>query len=183
MRTVSAATRAAILFTGSSNDSPNRTPTASVDASFTTWTFSGSGLSATLRIVTGTSRRRWTDAAIESELRARCAELGHFPTRAELVASGLRGLWDAIRSTDGVEAWRTRVQAGQPASQEEITAGQPASQEEITAGQPASQEEITAGQPASQEEITARAYELYQSGAAGDAVDHWLAAERELTPK
>jgi hypothetical protein len=70
--------------------------------------------------VTTRSRRRWTDTTIESELRARRTELGHFPTRAELVADGLRGLWDAIRSTDGVEAWRARVEREPLASPEEI---------------------------------------------------------------
>jgi hypothetical protein len=96
-----------------------------------------------------TSRRRWTDTAIESELRARCAELGHFPTRAELVASGFRGLWDAIRTTDGVEAWRARIEAEQRSP--------------------------------SHDEIAARAYELYESNAPGDAAAHWLSAERQLT--
>jgi Protein of unknown function (DUF2934) len=55
------------------------------------------------------TRRRWTDAAIESELRVQTAELGHFPTRAELAARGLRGLWDAMRSSGGVDPWRDRV--------------------------------------------------------------------------
>jgi len=69
------------------------------------------------------TRRRWTDAAIESELRVQSAELGHFPTRSELVACGLRGLWDAMRSSGGVDAWRERVQRIPPAaSHEEIAA-------------------------------------------------------------
>ena len=57
----------------------------------------------------GITRRRWTDATIESELRAQTAELGHFPTRSDLVARGMRGLWDAMRSSGGVDAWRDRV--------------------------------------------------------------------------
>jgi hypothetical protein len=56
------------------------------------------------------TRRRWTHAAIENELRVQSAELGHFPTRSELVACGLRGLWDAMRSSGGVDAWRERMQ-------------------------------------------------------------------------
>jgi hypothetical protein len=56
-----------------------------------------------------THRRRWTDDAIERELRAQYAALGHFPTRAELVAHGLRGLWDAMRAHGGVESWRERL--------------------------------------------------------------------------
>ena len=58
----------------------------------------------------GTRRRRWTDAAIERELRLQSADLGHFPTRSDLVARGLRGLWDAMRSAGGVDAWRERLQ-------------------------------------------------------------------------
>jgi hypothetical protein len=95
-----------------------------------------------------TSRRRWSDETIEAELRARCAEFGHFPTRAELVACGVRGLWDAMRSTDGVEAWRERVEASPSASHEQIAT---------------------------------RAYELYERGAPGDHLAHWLTAERELS--
>ena len=44
------------------------------------------------------------------ELRVQSAELGRFPTRSDLVARGLRGLWDAMRSSGGVDAWRERVQ-------------------------------------------------------------------------
>lgn len=66
-------------------------------------------------------RRRWTDATIASELEVQTAELGHFPTRSELVACGLRGLWDAMRSSGGVDAWRERVQRIPPSpSHEEI---------------------------------------------------------------
>lgn len=54
-------------------------------------------------------RRRWTDVAIETELRVQVAAFGHFPTRSELVGCGLRGLWDAMRSSGGVDAWRERV--------------------------------------------------------------------------
>jgi hypothetical protein len=34
--------------------------------------------------------------------------------------------------------------------------------------------------PPSHEQIARRAYELHRSGAEGDALAHWLAAEREL---
>jgi Protein of unknown function (DUF2934) len=34
--------------------------------------------------------------------------------------------------------------------------------------------------PPSHEQIAHRAYELHRSGAEGDALAHWLAAEREL---
>jgi hypothetical protein len=60
----------------------------------------------------GSKRRRWTDAVIESELRLQSAELGHFPTRSDLVARGLRSLWDAMRAAGGVDFWRERVQGG-----------------------------------------------------------------------
>jgi hypothetical protein len=56
-----------------------------------------------------TRRRRWTDATIEHELRLQSADLGHFPTRSDLVARGLRGLWDAMRSAGGADAWRERL--------------------------------------------------------------------------
>jgi Arc/MetJ-type ribon-helix-helix transcriptional regulator len=98
---------------------------------------------------TTTRRRRWTDKTIEDELRAQSAALGHFPTRSELVAAGLRGLWDAMRADGGTDAWRARINGGSSAP--------------------------------SHEAIAARAYDLYESGADGDHVEHWLAAERELS--
>jgi Arc/MetJ-type ribon-helix-helix transcriptional regulator len=95
-----------------------------------------------------TRRRRWTDRTIEDELRRQSAELGHFPTRSELVAAGLRGLWDAMRADGGADAWQARVDGGSSAPPHAA--------------------------------IAARAFELYERGAPGDQVDHWLAAEREL---
>jgi len=107
------------------------------------------------------ARRRWTDASIESELRAQSAELGHFPTRAELVAKGLRGLWDAMRSSSGgVDGWRERLD-GDPSA-------------------PSSERDPSAP---SREEIAVRAYELYAQGVPGDAETHWFAAEEELISK
>jgi hypothetical protein len=71
--------------------------------------------------MTTTPRRRWTDAAIESELRTWFAELGHFPTRQELVARGQRALWDAMRSAGGLDAWRERISTnGSAASPQDI---------------------------------------------------------------
>jgi DUF2934 family protein len=139
--------------------------------------------------VTTTTRRRWTDAAIETELRAVSADLGHFPTRPELVSRGMRGLWDAMRSSEGVDAWRERLEAGQSAPDEEIAytnGGQSAPQDEMAhsnGAHPAPHAETahTNGVgPATHEEIAARAYELYEGGNPGGSVDHWLAAEREL---
>ncbi len=43
------------------------------------------------------TRRRWTQETIEAELRSLIAELGHFPTRSELDARGLSGLYKAMR--------------------------------------------------------------------------------------
>jgi hypothetical protein len=93
-------------------------------------------------------RRRWNDETIQAELSAQIAALGHFPTRAELVASGLRGLWDAMRADGGVESWQARLSGGEPAP--------------------------------SHDAIAVRAYELYEHGAPGGHVEHWLAAERQL---
>jgi hypothetical protein len=47
---------------------------------------------------------------------------------------------------------------------------------------PQSRADSPSGPPAppSHEQIAQRAYELHRSGAEGDALAHWLAAEREL---
>jgi hypothetical protein len=97
-----------------------------------------------------TPRRRWTEDTIEAELQTQIDALGHFPTRAELVSAGLRGLWDAMRAGDGADAWRERMNGGSATP--------------------------------SPDAIASRAYELYEQGAPGDHVEHWLAAERELNP-
>jgi len=91
--------------------------------------------------------RRWTDARIENDLRAAIAELGEFPTRAQLVALGQRSLWDAMRGTGGAEQWRQR---------------------------------LTEHAVPTPDQIAERAYFLFEAGADGDSVAHWLAAEREL---
>ena len=116
---------------------------------------------------TNKTRRRWTDATIETELFAVTDELGHFPTRAELAARGLRGLWDAMRASGGVDAWRERApQAPAGARAPDAPAEAPAP-------------DAPAG--ASRDQIAVRAYELYEQGHPGDADAHWLAAERDLT--
>ena len=106
---------------------------------------------------TSTTRRRWTDTAIESELRTQTSQLGHFPTRSELVARGLRGLWDAMRASGGVEVWEARLENGAAAPTQDAVRPAPM-----------------------QEEIAKLAYELYERGEPGDAVTHWLAAEQQL---
>lgn len=136
------------------------------------------------------SRRRWTESTIESELRGQLAELGHFPTRAELVARGLRGLWDAMmRTAGGVETWQERLQE-RPS--QEATASQPTPSPGIAAGdgQTRAVDGTASGQrdvespnsapTASREDIAARAYEIYESGAVGDSTAHWLEAEQQL---
>jgi hypothetical protein len=111
------------------------------------------------------TRKRWTDTAIETELRAQCDELGHFPTRAELSANGLRNLWDAMRRAGGVDSWRRRVESRAMAD------GAPSGIAAAVIGQG----EI------SPQQIAVRAYEMYEHGDPGDALEHWLAAEYELT--
>jgi hypothetical protein len=113
---------------------------------------------APMSVITKSSRR-WTETTIENELRTQIGELGHFPTRAELVARGLRGLWDAMRSTDGVDAWRERLANGPVVATETGNGHDPAT---------------------SREQIELLAYELYERGAPGSPLDHWLQAERTL---
>ena len=42
------------------------------------------------------------------------------------------------------------------------------------------QDRVTLHSPPTPEQIAERAYQLYEAGADGDSVAHWLAAEREL---
>jgi hypothetical protein len=93
-----------------------------------------------------TTRRRWTEDTIDAELRPLVAELGRFPTRSELAARGLGGLYAALCRTGGVGAWRAR---------------------------------LAAPRAIAHEDIARHAYFLSQAGG-GDAVAHWLQAEREL---
>ncbi len=130
------------------------------------------------------TRKRWTDLAIETELRAQCDELGHFPSRRELAAAGQRNLWDAIRRAGGVDSWRRRMDSplevdGAPVDGAPVDGppvhGAPVNEARahIAAfeGAPA---EISADQ------IAVRAFELYEHGTPGDALAHWFAAEDEL---
>jgi hypothetical protein len=66
------------------------------------------------------TRRRWTEDTIDTELRALVAQLGHFPTRSELAARGLSGLYGALGRTGGVSRWRTRMSAPRAVDHEEI---------------------------------------------------------------
>ncbi len=106
-------------------------------------------------------RRRWTEDNIESELRAEQSALGHFPSRAELVSHGLRGLWDAATRTGGIEAWRARL-AGPDAPADRSTP--------IT----------IQDQRDERDRVAEAAYYRWLNGAGGDEVEHWLEAEREL---
>ncbi len=144
------------------------------------------------------SRRRWTESTIESQLRVQLAELGHFPTRAELVARGLRGLWDALRSAGGVEVWQARLEGAgnaeartpqavpglddQPSQDGAANLDDVSSGNEASSGNDASSHSETPGtsRTVSHGEIEVRAFELYERGATGDAVTHWLDAEQEL---
>jgi hypothetical protein len=66
------------------------------------------------------TRRRWTDDMIDAELRSVVAELGRFPTRSELAARGLGGLYAALCRTGGVSAWRARLAVPRAIAHEEI---------------------------------------------------------------
>jgi hypothetical protein len=54
-------------------------------------------------------RHTWTDASILEHLEPIVDELGRMPTRADLRAHGLLGLWEAMRRRGGVESWEARV--------------------------------------------------------------------------
>ena len=45
----------------------------------------------------------------------------------------------------------------------------------------AAREAIAAAGPVTHEQIATRAYEIHLAGGGGDALEHWLRAERELT--
>jgi hypothetical protein len=67
-----------------------------------------------------TTRRRWTEATIDAELRPLVAELGRFPTRPELAARGLTGLYRALARTGGTDMWRARLSAPRSVAHDEI---------------------------------------------------------------
>ena len=111
------------------------------------------------------SRRRWTEDTIESELRAQQDALGHFPSRAELVSQGLRGLWDAATRLGGIEAWKGRLACP------EAHAGR---------STPPTHTITITDRRRPQDRVAEAAYYRWLSGAGGDEVEHWLEAEREL---
>jgi hypothetical protein len=71
------------------------------------------------------------------------------------------------RKNPAARPTRTRTALGLPRRRKAM----PASRADSAARPPA---------PPSHEQIARRAYELHRSGAEGDALAHWLAAEREL---
>jgi hypothetical protein len=100
------------------------------------------------------ARRRWTGETIDSALQQLIAELGRFPSRAELVARGQRGRWEAMRNRGGVDRWRQQAEAA--------------------AGS-------RVAEPISYQRVAARAYQLYQQGQPGDAISYWFTAEAQLS--
>jgi hypothetical protein len=54
-------------------------------------------------------RHTWTDQSILEHLEPIVDELGRMPTRADLRAHGLLGLWEAMRRRGGVDSWEARV--------------------------------------------------------------------------
>ena len=56
-----------------------------------------------------TTRRRWTDAALEAVLEPIVADLGRMPTRRELTDRSVGGAWSAMQRHGGVDAWRERL--------------------------------------------------------------------------
>lgn len=58
-----------------------------------------------------TTRRRWTEASIETELAPIVAELGRMPTRRELSDRGCGAAWSAMQRHGGVAVWRERLTA------------------------------------------------------------------------
>jgi hypothetical protein len=67
-----------------------------------------------------TTRRRWTEETIDAELRPLVAQLGRFPTRPELTARGLGGLYGALARTGGVSMWRSRLSGPRPVAHDDI---------------------------------------------------------------
>ena len=54
-------------------------------------------------------RHTWTDSSILEHLEPIVDELGRMPSRTDLRAHGLLGLWEAMRRRGGVDAWEARV--------------------------------------------------------------------------
>jgi hypothetical protein len=107
-----------------------------------------------------TTRRRWTDESITTELRPIVAELGRMPTRRELTDRGVGGAWSAMQRRGGVAAWAERLTPA-PGS-----------------APPAVAEASPLAAP-TRLDIERRAYFIaHERG--GDPVGNWLAAEAEL---
>lgn len=108
------------------------------------------------------ARRTWTDAAVEAEILLITRELGRFPRRADLAERGVGGLWEAMRRRGGIDAWRERAA---PLGDAGPGAGLAAAE---------------AAPAPLREDVERAAYFLYENGHPGDAVTHWLTAERLL---
>ena len=117
---------------------------------------------ATLRAMTTSTRRQWTDETIREALLPIATELGRFPRRNELTERGIGALWSAMGRRGGVDAWREIV------AQELAT---PAA----TAAEPAAP---LAGP--SEEEVRIAAYFMFRNGHPGGPESHWHAAQQEL---
>ncbi len=132
-------------------------------------------------MTTHTSRRRWTEPVIEEELSTLTAKLGRFPDRKDLVAEGLRSLWEAMQRGDGVDAWRERL-TGARQTADTGPAIEPVDIEPADTEQVDIEPAAAAGSSPTPttEQIAELAYKLHEDGVEGDQLSHWLAAERLL---
>ena len=62
-------------------------------------------------------RHTWTEDSILEHLEPIVDELGRMPTRSDLRAHGLLGLWEAMRRRGGVGSWEARVMCARRAEQ------------------------------------------------------------------
>jgi hypothetical protein len=123
-------------------------------------------------------RRRWTDEIIQAELTSLIAELGRMPTRTELTARGMGGLWSALSRRGGIRVWRERMAPlGAVAAPADKGAPKMAVPELAV---PKVQIVVPKVITPPHEHIAVCAFFLYERGGAGDHVAHWLQAEREL---
>jgi hypothetical protein len=121
---------------------------------------------ATLRAMTTSTRRQWTDETIREELLPIATELGRFPRRNELTERGIGALWSAMGRRGGVDAWREVV-----AQALAVPASAPAPVEAPATARFAGP---------SEEEVRIAAYFMFQNGHPGGPESHWHAAQREL---
>ena len=101
------------------------------------------------------ARRKWDEETIAETLAPVVADLGRMPSRSELAARDLAGLWSAMRRNGGARAWAQRI------GELDAHAG-------------------ARGSTPPEERIRMRAYFLAIEGAPGGPEAHWLRAEREL---